>query len=70
MYYLYLKVMNNGYLHEFTPEGVIEKMNQLDEQLIEEQEKDFDKRNREREFELMYAKFMAGLKLNTGVRIF
>ena len=62
--------MNNAFLHEFTPEGVIEKMNKLDEQILEEQEKDVEERDRAREFELMYAKFIAGIKLNTGARIF
>lgn len=59
-----------GYTNEFERGQIIEKMDKLDSQLLEEQEKEPEKRNADREFELMYAKFIAGLKLSTGARIF
>lgn len=59
-----------GYTNDFERGKIIEKMDMLDSQLIEEQEKEPEKRNADREFELMYAKFIAGLKLSTGARIF
>lgn len=59
-----------GYTGEFERGNILEKMDNLDAQLIEEQLKEADKRNPDREFELMYAKFMAGLKLNTGARLY
>lgn len=59
-----------GYTNEFQRSAIIEKMDDLDCQLIEEQSKEPEKRNADREFELMYAKFIAGLKLSTGARIF
>lgn len=59
-----------GYTNEFERGQIIEKMDMLDSQLLEEQEKEPEKRNADREFELMYAKFIAGLKLSTGARIF
>ena len=59
-----------GYTNEFERGQIIEKMDMLDSQLIEEQSKEPEKRNVDREFELMYAKFIAGLKLSTGARIF
>ena len=59
-----------GYTNEFERGQIIEKMDMLDSQLLEEQEKEPEERNADREFELMYAKFIAGLKLSTGARIF
>lgn len=59
-----------GYTNDFERGQIIEKMDMLDSQLLEEQEKEPEKRNADREFELMYAKFIAGLKLSTGARIF
>jgi hypothetical protein len=59
-----------GYTNDFERGQIIEKMDLIDSQLIEEQEKEPEKRNADREFELMYAKFIAGLKLSTGARIF
>ena len=59
-----------GYTNEFERGQIIEKMDMLDSQLHEEQEKEPEERNADREFELMYAKFIAGLKLSTGARIF
>ena len=62
--------MNEPYIKEISTQGIIDKINNLDEQLFDEQQKTIDERNAQREFELMYAKFMAGLKLNTGIKIF
>ena len=59
-----------GYTGEFERSKVLQKIDDLDCQLREEQAKEPDKRNANREFELMYARFMAGLKLNTGARFF
>ena len=59
-----------GYTNDFERGQIIEKMDLIDSQLIEEQEKEPEERNADREFELMYAKFIAGLKLSTGARIF
>lgn len=59
-----------GYTNDFERGQIIEKMDLIDSQLIEEQEKEPEERNVDREFELMYAKFIAGLKLSTGARIF
>lgn len=62
--------MNEPYIKEISMQGIIDKINNLDEQLFDERQKPIDERNAQREFELMYAKFMAGLKLNTGIKIF
>ncbi len=62
--------MNKPYINDFTVNGIIDKMNNIEEQLIEERGKSIEERDRSREFELMYARFMAGLKLNTGIKIF
>lgn len=59
-----------GYTNDFERNKILERMDELDSQLIEEQELEPEKRDADREFELMYAKFMAGLKLNTGARLF
>lgn len=59
-----------GYTGEFERNKVIEKMDNLESQLIEEQAKEPEKRSADREFELMYARFIAGLKLNTGARLY
>ena len=59
-----------GYTNDFERGQIIEKMDLIDSQLIEEQEKEPEKRNADREFELMYAKFIAGLKLSTGARLY
>ena len=42
----------------------------IDNQLSEEQAKEPEKRDMSREFELLYAKFIAGLKLSTGARLY
>lgn len=54
----------------FTKNNVLNQMGIIDEKLIEEQSKELSDRDKNREFELMYAKFIAGLRLNTGMRIF
>ena len=62
--------MNNIAASEYTRERVIERMENLEEQLLEEQEVDPEKIDRQREFDLLYARFMAGLRLNTGMRLY
>lgn len=62
--------MNNIYLNGFDKHSVFDKIDNIDMQLQEEQMKEPDKRDRDREFELLYAKMIAGLKLNTGYRLF
>ena len=62
--------MNNIAAKEYTREMVIERMDELEEQLLEEQDAENGKIDKNREFELMDAKFMAGLRLNTGMRLY
>ena len=62
--------MNKIAASEYTRERVIERMENLEEQLLEEHEADSGKIDRQREFELMYARFMDGLRLNTGMRLY
>ena len=59
-----------GYTGEFQRSNIFNKMDIIDEKLAEEQAKKPEERNVDREFELMYAKFMAGLKLSTGARLY
>ena len=59
-----------GYTGEFQRSEIFNKMDMIDEKLAEEQSKEPEERNAGREFELMYAKFMAGLKLSTGARLY
>lgn len=59
-----------GYNGEFQRSEIFNKMDMIDEKLAEEQSKEPEERNADREFELMYAKFMAGLKLSTGARLY
>lgn len=59
-----------GYTGEFQRSNIFRKMDEISSQLSEEQSKEPEKRDPDREFELMYARFIAGLKLNTGARIF
>lgn len=59
-----------GYTNDFERNQIIERMDMLDSQLIEEQDKEPEERDADREFELMYAKFIAGLRLNTGAKIY
>lgn len=49
---------------------IIEKIGEIDEKLEEERNKPDDEYDKEREFELIYAKMIAGLKLNTGFKMF
>jgi hypothetical protein len=62
--------MNNIAAKEYTRERVIERMDEIEEQLLEEQDAETGKIDAKREFELMYARFMAGLRLNTGMRLY
>ena len=48
---------------------IIDKLGEIDEKLEEERNKPDDEYDKEREFELIYAKMIAGLKLNTGFKI-
>ena len=59
-----------GYTGEFERSNIFNKIDMIDEKLAEEQAKEPEKRDADREFELMYAKFMAGLKLSTGARLY
>lgn len=49
---------------------IIDKIGEIDEKLEEEKNKPDDEYDKEREFELIYAKMIAGLKLNTGFKMF
>ena len=53
---------------EFEVPVVMEKIGNLEQQLFEEQSK--EERDKNREFELIYARFMAGLKLNTNIKYY
>jgi hypothetical protein len=59
-----------GYTNDFERRQIIDKMDIIESKLLEEQSKEDCKRDLDREFELMYAKFIAGLKLSTGARMF
>lgn len=50
--------------------NAIERMNELSDMLEEEKAKAPEERNPDREFQLLYARMIAGLKLNTGARLF
>ena len=58
------------YNNDFDRTQIINRMGELEMQLEDEQLKNPEERDANREFELMYARFMAGLKLNTGYRLF
>jgi hypothetical protein len=49
---------------------IIDKIGEIDEKLEEERNKPDDEYDKQREFELIYAKMIAGLKLNTGFKMF
>ena len=51
---------NNG----FDKSEIINKMNDLSEQIKEEQTKDNDEYNKEKELELIYAQLIQGIKLS------
>lgn len=57
-----------AYDSDFERNKVLEKMDNLETKLLEEQNKAPEERNPDKEFELMYARMIAGLKLNTGAR--
>ncbi|MBQ3945989.1 MAG: hypothetical protein II670_10350 [Alphaproteobacteria bacterium] len=59
-----------GYNGEFQRSNIFNKIDMIDEKLAEEEAKEPEKRNANKEFELMYAKFIAGLKLSTGARLY
>ena len=59
-----------GYTGEFQRSEIFKKMDMIDEKIAEEQAKEPEERNMSREFELLYAKFIAGLKLSTGARLY
>lgn len=48
----------------FDKSDIINKMNDLSEQIKEEQTKDNDKYNKEKELELIYAQLIQGIKLS------
>lgn len=48
----------------FDKSDIINKMNDLSEQIKEEQIKDNDKYNKEKELELIYAQLIQGIKLS------
>lgn len=62
--------MDNRYYNGFDRNAIFDKIDRLDTELQEEQAKSDDERSRDREFELIYARMIAGLKLNTGIRLF
>ena len=53
---------------EFDRNVIFDKMDRFQSLLEEEQEKPDGERDRQREFNLMYAQFMQGLRLSTGMR--
>ena len=52
------------YNKDFDKSEIINKMNDLSEQIKEEQTKDNDEYNKEKELELIYAQLMQGIKLS------
>ena len=52
------------YNKDFDKSEIINKMNDLSEQIKEEQTKDNDKYNKEKELELIYAQLIQGIKLS------
>lgn len=52
------------YNKDFDKSDIINKMNDLSEQIKEEQTKDNDKYNKEKELELIYAQLIQGIKLS------
>ena len=51
------------YNKDFDKSDIINKMNDLSEQIKEEQTKDNDEYNKEEELELIYAQLIQGIKL-------
>ena len=52
------------YNKDFDKSVIINKMNDLSEQIKEEQTKDNDEYNKEKELELIYAQLIQGIKLS------
>lgn len=52
------------YNKDFDKSEIINKMNDLSEQIKEEQTKDNDEYNKEKEIELIYAQLIQGIKLS------
>ena len=52
------------YNKDFDKSDIINKMNDLSEQIKEEQTKDNDEYNKEKEIELIYAQLIQGIKLS------
>lgn len=52
------------YNKDFDKSEIINKINDLSEQIKEEQAKDNDKYNKEKELELIYAQLVQGIKLS------
>lgn len=50
--------------------NTLEKLDKLEQDYEEEINKPDDERDKNREFELMYARLIAGFKINTGGRLF
>ena len=60
------------YGYDIIPERnkALERISELEYMLEDEKAKAPEERNPDREFELLYARMIAGLKLNTGARLF
>lgn len=54
--------------NEFDRNVIFDKMDRFQSLLDEEQEKPIEERDKQKEFNLMYAQFMQGLRLSTGMR--
>ena len=54
------------YNKDFDKSEIINKMNDLSEQIKEEQTKDNDEYNKEKELELIYAQLIQGIKLSVS----
>ena len=52
------------YNKDFDKSEIINKMNDLSEQIMEEQTKDNDEYNKEKELELIYDQLIQGIKLS------
>ena len=54
--------------NEFDRNVIFDKMDRFQSLLDEDQEKPIEERDKQKEFNLMYAQFMQGLRLSTGMR--
>lgn len=59
-----------GYKEDFNRSNVIDRMNALSEIVEEEMEKPDGERDDRKAFEMMYAQYMAGLRLSTGSTLY